>query len=287
MGCEEFREALSARLDGESEPIDASLTDAHVSACPPCATWYDAAATVTRLSRLRPAQPPPTLAPETLATILAAAPAPSAPPGRRLDRSARNSAPDNVPDGPNAEKSGGRWVSGLWWGLGGLGAAQLLLGVAQIGSASADHWHVGAGGGVTAGHLWHESAAWNVAIGAAFLWISVRRTRPAGSLPILTAFLAVLALVSVGDALSGRVEWTRLASHGVLVAGYLILLALRRLGEEGTPPGARADGTRRWSVRFDAPADPAEGTAALLRFPAPPPATASADRRTAEQTRAA
>ncbi|WP_344128593.1 hypothetical protein [Luedemannella flava] len=115
----------------------------------------------------------------------------------------------------------------------------------------------------------------------------MRRTRPAGSLPILTAFLAVLALVSVGDALSGRVEWTRLASHGVLVAGYLILLALRRLGEEGTPPGARADGTRRWSVRFDAPADPAEGTAALLRFPAPPPATASADRRTAEQTRAA
>ena len=237
MGCEEFREALSARLDGERGPVDATVTDAHLDGCADCRRWLDRAAAVTRMSRLRPADPEPTLPAATLAAILAAAPA---------------SGSAAVTDGRR------RWTAVLWWLLGGLGAAQFLLGIAQIGGAqiggSADHLHDAAG--VTAGHLWHESAAWNVAIGAAFGWIALRRTRPAGSLPILTAFLAVLALVSVGDALGGRVEWSRLASHGVLVGGYVILLALRRLDDDGHPPAARADGASRWRVRFDEPPAP-------------------------------
>ncbi|GAA1748654.1 zf-HC2 domain-containing protein [Luedemannella helvata] len=276
MGCEDFREALSARLDGEAEPVGAAVTDAHLAGCPDCAAWYDAAAGVTRLARLRVAEPEPVLSATALAAVLDAVPPPSR--GKRLRLF-----------GPADAERRRRRATVLWRLLGCLGAAQFLLGVAQIGSASAGHVHAGGsiGGGVaagvTAGHLWHESAAWNVAIGAAFGWIALRRLRPAGSLPILTAFLAVLALVSIGDALGGKVAWTRLASHGVLVAGYLILLGLGRLDAEGRPPGARAGGTPRWRVQFDEPSD---GTppAALLRLPTrrtPPPATAEATRHAA------
>ena len=45
----------------------------------------------------------------------------------------------------------------------------------------------------TPGHLWHESAAWNVAVGAAFLFIALRRNRPSGLVPMLTAFVGMLA----------------------------------------------------------------------------------------------
>src|SRR6185436_105258 len=46
---------------------------------------------------------------------------------------------------------------------------------------------------------------------------------PASALvPVLTAFVGILTVLSANDFWSGRVEPARLASHALVVAGYLI-----------------------------------------------------------------
>ncbi|GAB3827182.1 hypothetical protein [Dactylosporangium cerinum] len=123
--------------------------------------------------------------------------------------------------------------------LGAFGAAQFVLGIAQVTSgATATELH-----GSGSGHLWHESAAWNVAIGAGFGWIASRRGRPAGALPMLTAFVALLALLSVNDVLAGRVETERLLSHGFVLAGYAIVVALTRPALDPDRPGSSSSGS--------------------------------------------
>ena len=60
-----YREALSARLDGEEvagewrpshagdgRHVDAAAVDAHLDSCDPCRSWYADAATITRRARL-------------------------------------------------------------------------------------------------------------------------------------------------------------------------------------------------------------------------------------------
>lgn len=52
MDCEDFREALSARLDDEEGVGDTDQpTDAHLEYCADCAFWYDAAVLITRRTR--------------------------------------------------------------------------------------------------------------------------------------------------------------------------------------------------------------------------------------------
>jgi predicted anti-sigma-YlaC factor YlaD len=172
----------------------------------------DEAATVTRLARLAAvADPPPSL-------------------GARLDPQALAAA---------APGSGRHRIAvGLRWFLGLLGLAQFLLGMAQVSLlSSGGHDH---SDGVSPAHLWHESAAWNIAIGAGFGWIALRRTRPAALIPLLTAFVAMLLLLSVNDLWLGAVDTARLLSHGLVLTGYLVLLTLSRPRFDfGDPPAER------------------------------------------------
>jgi predicted anti-sigma-YlaC factor YlaD len=117
-------------------------------------------------------------------------------------------------------------------------------------------------------YLWHESAAWNLAIGAGFLWIATRRGRPTGALPILTAFVAMLVLLSASDVIAGRVDTARLISHAFLLTGYAVIVALTRPSLDlGPPPTGPDHRTWRWRVHFDTddesvPAQPSPPTAA-------------------------
>ncbi|QIS20535.1 zf-HC2 domain-containing protein [Nocardia terpenica] len=61
MNCDVCREALSARIDGEPEPVPAAHVDRHVDACGDCADWYARSARAVRALRLRPAEPVPDL----------------------------------------------------------------------------------------------------------------------------------------------------------------------------------------------------------------------------------
>ena len=222
MGCEQCREALSARLDGEDDPAGRVAVDAHVRGCAGCRQWLQDATAVTRLARIGLPLPAPGV-PES---VLDAAPGP----GRS------------------------RAVAVLRLTLGGLAAAQLLLAVAQIANpANGATAMTGHTQGASGNHLLHESAAWNIAVGVGFLVIAWRRARPAGQLPVLTAFVAALALLSAGDLVTAEVSWSRLASHLLLVAGYILVVVLSRPGMSlDTPPGPSRPGRSRWAPpRFE------------------------------------
>lgn len=212
---------LSARLDGEDDPTEREAVDAHLDRCGECRRWLDQAAAVTRLLRTSVVKP----APDLSGAVLDALPA---------------TRPPRLP-----------WMLRLLLGV--VGMAQLTLGFAQIGQGGpTGHVHVGGDPTVTPAHLWHESAAWNVAVGAGFLFIAVRRTRPKALLPTLTVFVAVLLLLSVGDLAAGRVSLTRLVTHGLILAGYLIVAVLSRPGlDPGEPPAEQLPSGPRWRVRFE------------------------------------
>nr|GID89844.1 membrane protein [Actinoplanes derwentensis] len=238
---------LSAQLDGEDDPILRPLVDEHLDGCAGCREWLDRAAAVNRLTLTAPVPEVPDLS----AAILAALP--PAPRRRRIPVAAL-----------------------LYLALALVGAVQLILGLTQVGGGvSAGHAHNGLG--ATQGHLWHESAAWNVAVGAGYLFIGLRRNRPTGLVPMLTAFVAMLLLISVTDLTGGRVDVGRLVGHGFVFVGYLLVVALARgVGGSGAPPGARV--SAGWRARFDsaevAEAEEVEARPGLRLLPPLGPLTA-------------
>ncbi len=219
---------LSAQLDGEETPAERSAAEGHLVTCGDCRAWFDAAAAVTRRARTRVVAPAPDLAD----AILAAVPAGPAP-ARRATR--------------------GRLVAGLRGALGLVGAVQVVLGLAQVGRGA-----VGAHAHAAGQHLWHESAAWNVAVGAGFLFVAARRFAPAGVLPMLSAFVATLVLLSVNDLMTGQVAVSRLVSHAFLVVGWVLTALLSRPGLRpgGPSPRQGRTGRSRWRVDLDQAEEP-------------------------------
>jgi predicted anti-sigma-YlaC factor YlaD len=258
MACERWREMLSAQLDGEDDPADRARVDEHLAGCAGCRDWLQRAATVNRLTRTGLVADVPDLS----AAIIAALPAAVEGGRRRLLRA-----------GP------------LYVALAVVGAVQLILGLAQVGGG-ASSLHVHTGLDATPGHLWHESAAWNVAVGAGFLFIALRRSRPTGLVPMLTAFVGMLLLLSVNDLSAARVDGERLVSHGFVILGYLIVVALSRVtGESAHPSGDRAGGGNGWHlVEEDEVGEPAPPG---LRLVPRGPLTASATVRRGSGSRAA
>jgi predicted anti-sigma-YlaC factor YlaD len=173
--------------------------DAHLAACPACATWYEAAARVTRLIRLSPAAPVPDLT----ARVLAAA-GPLSPPRHRALRVLR--------------------------------VALALLGLVQLGLA-VPAVVLGLDGLHPPMHVAHESGAWNVALAAAFLAAAARPRYAAGLLPLLGVYVVVLAGVSLQDIAMGDVTVPRLAEHVPVVAALLLVAAVNRsAGRPRVPP---------------------------------------------------
>lgn len=233
MTCEKWREALSARLDGEDNPAQRDRVDTHLAACAACRTWYQQAELVTRRVRLTVVEPVPDLTRDVL-TAVSAQPAP-----RRT-----------------------RAVTVLRGALAVLGTAQVLLAAAQVATlASAPHSGHGAMGAASMDHLWHESASWNAAVGAGLLWVAARRQRTAGVLPILSAFVAVLALLSAADVAAGRVQWPRLASHAVVVLAVAVAALINRVDRQPRTPRRERS---RWQLSLDDQPRPAQARLRLL-----------------------
>lgn len=205
MTCGRFREAVSARLDGEPLGMSASALDAHLASCPDCAGWADAAAAVTRRARLD-VRPVPDLSEQIAGGV--------ALPARRVLRR--------------------RYLLRLALLVAGL--AQLGIGLPALTGDSI--------GMAMSMHAAHEAAAWNLAIGAAFVAVASVPRRAAGLIPLLGTFLVVLAALSVRDVAAGSVSAGRLATHGIALAGLLLLIALDR-AERALPPGRFAAGRRR------------------------------------------
>ena len=202
--CSMWREALSARLDGEEFSVEWECADidAHLDACGACRQWYEDAAFITRLARVD------------------------------TGTAAVGGIPDSVLEAtPRPTRA--RLANVLRVVLALLGAGQILLAVAQLaGPMGAES--------TALMHMTHEFTAWNAAIGASFLFIAWRRTRPAALLPLLTVFVGVLTVLSVDDIVHGDVSAARLGTHALLLAGFAVVVAMSRPSLSfDAPPGLR------------------------------------------------
>lgn len=192
------------------------VLDDHLARCQECSAWLDAATRAGRLLRVSGHTPPDLSAP-----ILRDAGLPAA----RLLRRRR------------LLQLGLVLLAGLQWALAVPGAWGDNIGMAAM--------QMGA-------HQAHESAAWNVAVGAALLAVALRPARAAGTVPILLAFVAVLSVLSVPDVLAGAVTGARLSSHAGVVLGLLLVAVLAR-AERVPSPGRPAAGTDGHSLSRSLP----------------------------------
>jgi predicted anti-sigma-YlaC factor YlaD len=211
--CDRFREAASARLDGEPIGMSASALDHHLASCTDCARWVDAATRLTRELRLRQPAVPDLAAAITDRVVL---------PAQRVRRRLRL----------------------LRTGL-------LVVGVAQLGIAAPSVADDSIGMAMSM-HAAHESSAWNLAIGVAFLAAATRPRRAAGLIPLLGTFIVVLAALSVHDVLTGAVGAVRLATHLGALLGLLLLIGLER-AQRAMPPGSSGAARRRRDADGDGP----------------------------------
>jgi predicted anti-sigma-YlaC factor YlaD len=186
--------------------MPSGLLNSHLSACPDCAAWYEAAARVTRLTRVAPA----VAIPDLTARILSAG---------RLGRRARP----------------GRPLVRVALAL--LGVAQVVLAVPAL-ALGADDLHPPL-------HVAHETGAWNVALAVAFLAAALRPRYAAGLLPLLAAFVAVLVAASLPDVTAGDVPMVRLAEHLPVVVALLLVTVLGRPGRRTPVPPRRGRSTGR------------------------------------------
>ncbi|HEY2765000.1 MAG TPA: zf-HC2 domain-containing protein [Pseudonocardiaceae bacterium] len=209
MDCTNWREALSARLDGEESVAERAAIDAHLDSCAGCRQFADHAARVTRLARTTVAAD----APDVVDAVLAVAP--------------RSNRPHRV--------------TALRVLLGMVGLAQLavssgwMLAMHTGPAANADVRMEGA----SLQHFAHESAAWNLALGVGFCWVAWRSSRTSGVVPTLTTFVVVLTALVMFDVVNGSVDSSRLLMHGLVMAGLVLVIVLDRWRPPagGTVPG--------------------------------------------------
>ncbi|AEV73597.1 putative integral membrane protein [Mycolicibacterium rhodesiae NBB3] len=216
MNCRLAREALSARIDGEREPVSVRSVDKHLVGCSDCGLWYTRA--VANTQRLQ------VLARESGLRRRSAAAA--------VERAAEN-RPRRL----------ARPVV-LWarWSLALVGVLYLVLTVTQMTTARVAH------SDVTGIHLFGESTAWSIAIGAAMIIAGTLPAAAAGLAGVLITYTCVLAVYVVTDTAKGIVSAPSELGHlPVLVGAILALLVWRGTRTpHPTPIGAGAlqpDGT--------------------------------------------
>ncbi len=212
VDCDVAREALSARIDGEREPVPGQRVDEHLEGCAECRDWYYRAREATRQLRTLAGQsrPPMSAVPEAAATYQ------RPPPGLTIIR----------------------WR----WALGVVGFVQVALAVFQAAGLA-----LGVPIGIhsthtpMSGHLLNESTAWSVALGAAMIVAAAWPAAAAGVSAVLVVFTVALVGYVFADMLSGAVTPLRILSHvPVLLGAVLAVLVWRSTGSPQPGPANRA-----------------------------------------------
>ncbi len=184
MDCDLARESLSARIDGEREPVPAARVDEHLAECEACRAWQSAA--IGRTQVLRRAA------------------------GRSQVAAVR-------PPGDTADRVRVRPWSWQRWALAAVGTTQVALAVAQGSGA-----HLGLHHPAVAVHMLNESTAWSAALGVAMLAAAIRPRAAIGLAWVLGTFSVLLGGYVVADALAGRVTVDRMLTHLPVLAGALL-----------------------------------------------------------------
>jgi predicted anti-sigma-YlaC factor YlaD len=170
--------------------------DQHLDSCPDCARWLADATRLTRQARLAAVEVPDLAEAITADVVL---------PTRRVLRRRR----------------------ALRWALAVVALAQLAIAVPALAG-------IGVGMAMSE-HIAHESAAWDVAVGVAFLAAAAAPRRAAGLVPLLGTFVLVLAVLSIHDIVDREVTTVRELTHVATVLGLLLLVLLDR-AERALPP---------------------------------------------------
>ncbi|HTX97550.1 MAG TPA: DUF2275 domain-containing protein [Mycobacterium sp.] len=210
VDCDVAREALSARIDGEREPVPTLRVDEHLGSCAGCREWYSRA--VEQTQHLR----------------------------RLVGRSQVSAVPKSRDRSP-ARPPLPAWATATWqrWALS-------VVGVIQIGLAAAQGFGVDVGmpsrghDAIMGGHLLNESTAWLAALGVVMVVAALRPAAASGLAAVLVVFSIVLAGFVMNDAASGAVTVVRLLSHLPVLAGTLLALLVWRAARP-TEPEPRSD----------------------------------------------
>ena len=189
MGCDQYREALSAELDGEPTGVSEEDLTGHLSGCPGCRDWFGQAARVTRLVRLAPATPIPDLAPGVLAAL------------------------------PVESHRRRRVFAGARAALVVVAFLQALLAWSGALTGQDD---------MATGHVAHEVGAWNLALAVAFLMVATRPKAADALIAPVGVFVAVLAVVAASDAAADDLAMGRLVGHLLVGTGLVLLVAISR-----------------------------------------------------------
>jgi predicted anti-sigma-YlaC factor YlaD len=184
MRCDRFREAISARIDGEDPGLPDDALDDHLGACADCRAWQQRAHVATRHARLGGLFLVHDLTPQVLAAVPAAAT------GRRLRFTQRA-------------------------GLAAVAVAQLAITVPLL-LLGHDH--------DAGTHAAHELGSFDLALAIAFAVGAVRPALAAGLAWPCTIAAAGLAGTAVADMIGGQTPGADEAQHLVAVAGALLLI---------------------------------------------------------------
>jgi predicted anti-sigma-YlaC factor YlaD len=190
MDCSVFREAISARLDGEESGLADEVFDAHLAGCADCRAWVEAAGAL-RGAVGRAPRPELALDP----ALLAALTSPADPDRRGM-------------------------LSTLEW--------RGLLAVVAVAQVIAAWPGVMLHDGHASVHLAHELTAWDVGLPIGFLVAVVWPARSWGMLPLASVLVAFMCGISVLDALSGHALLGREIVHLLQIAGLGCLWVLAR-----------------------------------------------------------
>jgi predicted anti-sigma-YlaC factor YlaD len=183
MRCDDIREAVSARLDGEELPVgvDAAAVDRHLATCTACAAHAAAAERLHRQVRVRSAEPVPDL----VGPIMAAAP--------DLGRPARE------------------WPR---YALLAVALTQLVLALPAL--------LLGDDPGASI-HVARELGSFDVALAVGLLWAAWQPRRAAGLLPMAAALAGTLIVTAVLDAGRGQAPVLGEAHHVLDLCGVALL----------------------------------------------------------------
>lgn len=200
MECDDVREALSARLDGEPTGHPDEAVDGHLQGCGACTAWSDELVTLHRMVRIREAEAVPDL---SAAIVDAYAPAA----GDRRRAAARRRRP-----------ALGEAVSGARWALFVVALTQLVLaGPALLGDDP----------GATV-HVAREIGSFDVALAVGLLVAAWQPARAWGLLPVAASLAAVMAGTAVVDLVDGSANTLGEAHHLLDLAGVLFLWLVAR-----------------------------------------------------------
>jgi predicted anti-sigma-YlaC factor YlaD len=199
MNCDQAREALSARLDGE--PVDEATLNNHVDTCAECSRWLSAAYSVTRRARLLPVPEVPDLTDQIVAAVK----------GDRLAHVVKRKRGTQI-------------------ALVGIAVVQLIL---ALGVLLGGHDHE------APLHVAHEMGSFNVALAIAYLITGLQPFRAGGLFPFAGVAAGLLAITAGTDLIRHETSLSDELPHLMAIGGFVLLWRLLDRSHPNSSGGLR------------------------------------------------